>query len=59
MIQDFDDLTDPALVQAVETDESSTECELELANRLQCAYEEIEILVKTITDLEEKYGVDA
>ena len=55
----IEDLNNPDLVDAVKHDENTSELERELADRLQTAIEEIEILVETITRLEAQYGVDA
>lgn len=59
MTLQFDEMTNPELVAAVGADETASDLEIELAHRLENAYQEIEILAGMINDLEAKHGLDA
>lgn len=51
-------MTTPALIEYVVTDEDSTERELELADRLSRAVDEITTLVEDLTRLRALHGTD-
>jgi hypothetical protein len=52
----IDEMTNPALISYIKGSEDSTEAELELADRLSSAVEEIELLTQTIARLEAANG---
>lgn len=54
----IDEMTTPALIEFVTCDEDSTERELELADRLSRAMDEISTLVEDITRLRALNGTD-
>lgn len=55
----LEDLNNPDIIDAALLDEGTSELERELAYRLQCAIDEIQVLVNLIHSLEVKHGIDA
>lgn len=54
----IEDLNNPDIIDAALLDEGTSELERELAYRLQCAIDEIDVLVKLLHTLEAKHGID-
>ena len=54
----IDEMTNPALIAYVASDENATESELELAGRLAAAIDEIDHLVNELTTLRAEHGAD-
>ena len=54
----IDEMTNPALIAYVASDENATESEIELAGRLADAIDEINTLVNELTTLRAEHGAD-